>query len=77
MRPLQKLNVLSIKGIQMRTFHLSWMAFFMCFFGWFGLAPLMKVVKDDLGLSKEQIGNIIIASVAATVDCPRAHRTVV
>ncbi len=49
----------------MRTFHLTWMAFFLCFFGWFGLAPLMTVIKTDLGLTKSQIGNIIIASVAA------------
>ncbi|TDB61394.1 NarK family nitrate/nitrite MFS transporter [Arundinibacter roseus] len=66
-KPLQKLSIFSLKGIQMRTFHLSWLAFFMCFFGWFGLAPLMKIVKDDLGLDKGQIGNIIISSVAATV----------
>ncbi|TLV02713.1 NarK family nitrate/nitrite MFS transporter [Dyadobacter luticola] len=66
-KPLEKLNILSFKGIQMRTFHLTWMAFFLCFFGWFGLAPLMSVIKTDLGLTKSQIGNIIIASVAATV----------
>jgi len=66
-KPLEKLNIFSAKGIQMRTFHLTWMAFFLCFFGWFGLAPLMTVIKTDLGLSKGQIGNIIIASVAATV----------
>ncbi|KQS33267.1 NarK family nitrate/nitrite MFS transporter [Dyadobacter sp. Leaf189] len=66
-KPLEKLNVFSFKGVQMRTFHLTWMAFFLCFFGWFGLAPLMPIIKKDLGLSKEEIGNIIIASVAATV----------
>lgn len=66
-KPLQKLNIFSVKGVQMRTFHLTWMAFFLCFFGWFGLAPLMSVIKTDLGLTKGQIGNIIIASVAATV----------
>jgi NNP family nitrate/nitrite transporter-like MFS transporter len=66
-KPLEKLNIFSLKGVQMRTFHLTWMAFFLCFFGWFGLAPLMTVIKTDLGLTKEQIGNIIIASVAATV----------
>ncbi|CAG5069916.1 Nitrate/nitrite transporter NrtP [Dyadobacter sp. CECT 9623] len=66
-KPLEKLNIFSFKGVQMRTFHLTWMAFFLCFFGWFGLAPLMTIIKKDLGLSKEQIGNIIIASVAATV----------
>lgn len=51
----------------MRTFHLTWLAFFLCFFGWFGIAPLMVYVRDELGLSKAQIGNIIIASVAITV----------
>lgn len=66
-KPLEKLNIFSFRGIQMQTFHLTWMAFFLCFFGWFGLAPLMTVIKTDLGLSKEQIGNIVIASVAATV----------
>ncbi|GAA4413222.1 MFS transporter [Nibrella viscosa] len=66
-KPLEKLTIFSAKGVQMQTFHLTWLAFFFCFFGWFGLAPLMKVIKDDLGLTKEQIGNAMIASVAATV----------
>ncbi|QDU60505.1 Nitrate transporter [Planctomycetes bacterium Pan216] len=52
---------------QMKAFHMSWFAFFLCFFGWFGIAPLMAVVRDDLGLTKVQIGNTIIASVAITV----------
>ncbi len=51
----------------MRTFHMTWFAFFLCFFGWFGIAPLMAVVREDLGLTKAQIGNTIIASVAITV----------
>jgi NNP family nitrate/nitrite transporter-like MFS transporter len=51
----------------MRTFHMSWLAFFLCFFGWFGIAPLMPIVRQELHLTKEQIGNSIIASVAITV----------
>jgi NNP family nitrate/nitrite transporter-like MFS transporter len=51
----------------MRAFHMSWLAFFLCFFGWFGLAPLMPVIRQELHLTKEQIGNSIIASVAITV----------
>jgi MFS transporter, NNP family, nitrate/nitrite transporter len=66
-KPLDSLNVFSFKGIQMQTFHITWITFFFCFFGWFGIAPLMKIVKDDLGLTKPQIGNIIIASVSATI----------
>jgi NNP family nitrate/nitrite transporter-like MFS transporter len=51
----------------MRAFHLSCFAFFMCFIAWFGIAPLMAVVRDDLKLTKAQIGNTVIASVAITV----------
>ncbi len=51
----------------MRTFHITWMTFFVCFFGWFGLAPLMPTIKETLHLSKSQIGNIIIASVSGTI----------
>src|SRR5579862_117763 len=51
----------------MRAFHMSWIAFFLCFFGWFGIAPLMPIIRDELHLTKAQIGNSVIASVAITV----------
>ncbi len=51
----------------MRAFHMTWLAFFLCFFGWFGIAPLMPVVRSELHLTKEQVGNSIIASVAITI----------
>ncbi|GHC36152.1 NarK family nitrate/nitrite MFS transporter [Aidingimonas halophila] len=62
-----KIRLLNLKTPQMRAFHLSWLAFHICFFGWFGIAPLMAVVRDDLGLTKTQIGNTIIASVTITI----------
>lgn len=62
-----KIRLFSFSTPQMRAFHLSWFAFHVCFFGWFGIAPLMAVVRDDLGLTKSQIGNTIIASVAITI----------
>lgn len=46
---------------------MSWFAFFLCFFAWFGIAPLMPVVRDEFGLTKDQIGWSIIASVAITI----------
>jgi NNP family nitrate/nitrite transporter-like MFS transporter len=64
---LTKLNIFSIKGVQMRTFHITWLMFFVCFFGWFGLAPLMPTIRAELHLTKAQVGNTIIASVAATI----------
>lgn len=51
----------------MRTFHITWLTFFVCFFGWFGLAPLMPTIREDLGLTKAQVGNTIIAAVSATI----------
>src|SRR6266404_607032 len=61
------LDLLSFKTPQMRTFHLTWLTFFLCFFGWFGIAPLMPVIREELHLTKGQIGNIIIASIAMTI----------
>ena len=62
-----KINLLDFRSVPMRTFHITWITFFVCFFGWFGIAPLMPVVREDLHLTKAQIGNIIIASVAITI----------
>ena len=62
-----KIDLFSLSTPQMRAFHASWFAFFLCFFAWFGIAPLMAVVRDELGLTKQQIGNTIIASVAITI----------
>lgn len=64
---LSKLNIFSFSGVPMRTFHITWLTFFVCFFGWFGIAPLMPVIREDLGLTKPQIGNAIIAAVSMTV----------
>lgn len=62
-----RINLFSLKTVQMRTFHMTWFAFFLCFFAWFGIAPLMAVVREELGLTKVQIGNTIIASVLITI----------
>lgn len=62
-----KINLLDFKSVPMRTFHITWFTFFLCFFGWFGIAPLMPVVREDLHLTSAQIGNIIIGSVAITI----------
>lgn len=66
-QPLNKLPLFTLNSVHMRTFHTTWLMFFVCFFGWFGLAPLMPTIREDLGLSKAQVGNIIIASVSSTI----------
>jgi NNP family nitrate/nitrite transporter-like MFS transporter len=62
-----KINLLDFRSAPMRAFHVTWMTFFLCFFGWFGIAPLMPIIRKDLALTQSQIGNIIIASVAITI----------
>lgn len=66
-RPATKIRLFDFSSPQMRAFHMSWFAFFLCFFAWFGIAPLMKVVREELALTKEQVGWCIIGSVSVTV----------
>ena len=66
-QPLTKLNIFSARGIQMQTFHITWLTFFFCFFAWFGIAPLMPLVSEQLHLTKAQKGNVAIAAVSATI----------
>ncbi len=60
-------NFFNLGMPQIRAFHMSWFAFFLCFFAWFGIAPLMAVVREELSLTKEQVGWSIIASVTITI----------
>jgi MFS transporter, NNP family, nitrate/nitrite transporter len=55
-QPLAKLNIFAGKGIQMRTFHVTWLTFFFCFFGWFGIAPLMPLVREQLHFTVNAAG---------------------
>ena len=66
-KPARRIALRDFQSRPMRAFHVTWFSFFLCFFAWFAAAPLMVVIKEDLGLSQVQIGNTIIASVASTV----------
>ena len=62
-----RIDLFSFTTPQMRAFHVTWLAFFVCFFAWFAAAPLMPLIKAEFGLTKDQIANINIASVAVTI----------
>src|SRR5262249_5482365 len=62
-----RIRLLNFSAAPMRAFHLSWIGFFLSFVAWFGIAPLMAIVREDLKLTKAQIGNTVIASVAITI----------
>jgi MFS transporter, NNP family, nitrate/nitrite transporter len=62
-----RIELFSLRTPQMRAFHLTWLAFFVCFFAWFATAPLMPVIKGDLNLTNDEVYSIGIAGVFATV----------
>ncbi|MSR49071.1 MAG: MFS transporter [Gemmataceae bacterium] len=62
-----RIDLFNFKTAPMRAFHMTWIAFFLCFFAWFAAAPLMPVIRKEMALTDSQIGNIIIASSATTI----------
>ncbi|MFY0598490.1 MAG: MFS transporter [Cyclobacteriaceae bacterium] len=62
-----KIELFNLSTINMRVFHLTWLSFFLCFFGWFGIAPMLSIVREDLGITTDQIVNTNMIAVASTV----------
>lgn len=46
---------------------MSWWGFFIAFFIWFAIAPLLSEIKDDLGLSKEEVWTSSIVGIGGTI----------
>ncbi len=62
-----KIELFNLSTINMRVFHITWLSFFLCFFGWFGIAPMLSIVRSDLGITTDQIVNTNMIAVASTV----------
>ena len=62
-----RIRLLDFRSPPMRAFHMSWMAFFLSFLAWYGLAPLMPIIRQEMALTKEQIGYLLIAAVSLAV----------
>ncbi|KAJ3093987.1 High-affinity nitrate transporter 2.1 [Phlyctochytrium planicorne] len=62
------IKLLSLARPHMLSFHISWLAFFTAFTGWFAYAPLLKkTVGPNLNMTESDISNSDIANVSATV----------
>ena len=57
-----QLKICSFQRPHMRAFHYSWWSFFIAFFIWFSIAPLLTEVRETLDLSK---GDIWITNIVA------------
>ena len=62
----QKFNIFSFTG-KMKILHLSWVVFFISFFVWFNLAPILQSIAASLGLTKSEIKTLLILNVALTI----------
>lgn len=64
-----EIPILSFQRPHMRGFHFAWISFFVAFFTWFAIAPLLKEIKQSLGLNHEQIWLSNVLSSTATIFC--------
>ena len=62
-----KLELLNFKNPSTKTFWITSVSFFLCFFSWFGIVPFMPDVVKDLGLTPDQKWNSIILAVSGTI----------
>ncbi|CAB9497981.1 affinity nitrate transporter 2 [Seminavis robusta] len=63
----REIRLCSFSRPHMRAFHCSWWSFFIAFFIWFAISPLLSEIRTDLGLTKKQVWTSSIAGVGTTI----------
>lgn len=67
----KEIKLFSCARPHMRAFHVSWFSFFLAFFCWFSITPLLSTIKEPkpngLGLSKQEIWTSSIVAVCGTI----------
>ena len=62
-----EIKLCSFARPHMRAFHCSWWGFFIAFFIWFAIAPLLSEIRDDLGITKKDVWTANIIGVGSTI----------
>jgi NNP family nitrate/nitrite transporter-like MFS transporter len=63
----KELLLCSFARPHMRAFHCAWWGFFIAFFIWFAIGPLLSEIKDDLNLTKQEVWTSSIVGVSSTI----------
>ena len=65
---MQVSDLFRFKNREIKALHLTWIAFFICFYVWFNMAPLASSMLKSVGwLTKDDICLFAIANVALTI----------
>ena len=61
------LNIFSFQRPHHMSFHMSWLGFFISFVSTFAAAPMVPVIREDLNMTKPDLGNAALASITGTI----------
>jgi NNP family nitrate/nitrite transporter-like MFS transporter len=65
---MQVSDIFRFKNREIKALHLTWIAFFICFYVWFNMAPLASsILKSANWLTKDDLRLFAIANVALTI----------
>ena len=62
-----EIKLCSFARPHMRAFHCAWWGFFIAFFIWFAIAPLLSEIRDDIGITKKEVWTANIIGVGSTI----------
>merc|ERR1712048_1014756 len=62
-----EIKIFNFSRPHMRAFHCSWWSFFIAFFIWFAVAPLLSEIKSTLKLTKQEVWTSSIVGVGGTI----------